>query len=108
MEAGHVHRHTGLRTIDGAFAVAHIPALRGRYRVNRKVRRFSCLEWYLCMAFAQLTYCKSLCDVEACLRAQRSKLYHMGISCAYLAAPLLMPMRCGGTALHWRIHSEFA
>jgi len=31
------------------------------------------------MAFAQLTYCESLCDIEACLRSMKSKLYHMGI-----------------------------
>ena len=31
------------------------------------------------MAFAQLTYRESLRDIEACLRAQSSKLYHMGI-----------------------------
>ncbi len=31
------------------------------------------------MAFAQLTYRESLRDIEACLRAQQSKLYHMGI-----------------------------
>jgi len=31
------------------------------------------------MAFAQLTYRESLRDIEACLRAMQSKLYHMGI-----------------------------
>ena len=31
------------------------------------------------MAFAQLTYCESLRDIECCLRAMRGKLYHMGI-----------------------------
>ena len=30
------------------------------------------------MAFAQLTYRKSLHDIEACLSAQATKLYHMG------------------------------
>jgi Domain of unknown function (DUF4372)/FG-GAP-like repeat len=30
------------------------------------------------MAFAQLTYRESLRDIESCLRALQSKLYHMG------------------------------
>ena len=30
------------------------------------------------MAFAQLTYRESLRDIEACLRSQAAKLYHMG------------------------------
>jgi len=53
-----------------------------RYRGNRKIKRFSCLDQYLCMAFAQLTYRESLRDIEACLRAQHNKLYHMGIRAA--------------------------
>ena len=50
-----------------------------RYGGEHKVKTFSCLDQYLCMAFAQLTYRESLRDIEACLRAQKSKLYHMGI-----------------------------
>jgi hypothetical protein len=50
-----------------------------RYGGSHKVKSFSCLDQYLCMAFAQLTYRESLRDIEACLRAQQSKLYHMGI-----------------------------
>jgi hypothetical protein len=50
-----------------------------RYHGNRKVKSFSCLDQFLCMAFAQLTYRESLRDIEACLRAQSNKLYHMGI-----------------------------
>src|SRR5262252_329788 len=49
------------------------------YEGELKVKSFSCLDQYLCMAFAQLTYRESLRDIEACLRAQRSKLYHLGI-----------------------------
>jgi len=37
------------------------------------------MDQFLCMAFAQLTYRESLRDIEACLRAMQSKLYHMGI-----------------------------
>ena len=50
-----------------------------RYGGEHKVKSFSCLDQYLCMAFAQLTYRESLRDIEACLRAQESKLYHWGI-----------------------------
>ena len=45
-----------------------------RYRGHYKVKSFSCLDQYLCMAFAQLTYRESLRDIEACLRAQQAKL----------------------------------
>src|SRR5471030_2069420 len=50
-----------------------------RYGGEHKVKTFSCLDQYLCVAFAQLTYRESLRDIEACLRAQEGKLYHMGI-----------------------------
>ncbi|MDF1526847.1 MAG: DUF4372 domain-containing protein, partial [bacterium] len=50
-----------------------------RYRGNHHIRSFSCLDQFLCMVFAQLTYRESLRDIEVCLRAQQSKLYHMGI-----------------------------
>jgi Domain of unknown function (DUF4372) len=50
-----------------------------RYNGNYKVKTFTCLDQFLCMAFAQLTYRESLRDIEACLRMAKSKLYHMGI-----------------------------
>lgn len=50
-----------------------------RYQGNHKVKEFTCFDQFLCMAFAQLTYRESLRDIEACLRAQSNKLYHMGI-----------------------------
>jgi hypothetical protein len=49
-----------------------------RYHGQRRVRRFSCRDQFLCMAFAQLTYRESLRDIEACLRAMGPKLYHAG------------------------------
>ena len=49
-----------------------------RYQGNRYVNEFSCWDQFLCLAFAQLTYRESLRDIEACLRAQQPKLYHMG------------------------------
>jgi hypothetical protein len=50
-----------------------------RYQGNYKVSRFSCWDQFLCMAFAQLTYRESLRDIETCLRALGSRLYHLGI-----------------------------
>jgi hypothetical protein len=49
-----------------------------RYYGNHKVRSFSCLDQFLCMAFAQLTYRESLRDIVTCLNSHREKLYHMG------------------------------
>jgi len=49
-----------------------------RYQGDYKARSFSCLDQFLCMAFAQLTYRESLRDIESCLRFMRTKLYHMG------------------------------
>ena len=49
-----------------------------RYRGDYKVQSFSCWDQFLCLAFAQLTGRESLRDIEACLRSQRAKLYHMG------------------------------
>ena len=41
--------------------------------------KFSHLDQFLCMAFAQLTYRESLRDIETSLRAHQAKLYHLGI-----------------------------
>ena len=50
-----------------------------RYQGNKGVRTFSCVDHFMCMAFAQLSYRESLRDIECCLRAVEQKLYHMGI-----------------------------
>jgi hypothetical protein len=50
-----------------------------RYKADQHLRRFSCWDQWLCMAFAQLTHRESLRDLESCLRAVSSKLYHLGI-----------------------------
>lgn len=75
-----------------------------RYRGHHKVKRFSCLDQYLCMAFAQLTYRESLRDIEACLRAQRSKLYHMGIRAQVSRNTLAN----ANQVRDWRIYADFA
>jgi hypothetical protein len=50
-----------------------------RYCGEHKAKSFSCLDQFLCIAFAQLTCRESLRDIEVCLRTQSSKLYHVGI-----------------------------
>jgi uncharacterized protein DUF4372/DDE family transposase len=75
-----------------------------RYRGHRKVKSFSCLDQYLCMAFAQLTYRESLRDIETCLRAQRTKLYHMGIRGEVSRNTLAN----ANAVRDWRIYADFA
>ena len=75
-----------------------------RYRGNYKVQSFSCLDQYLCMAFAQLTYRESLRDIETCLRAQRCKLYHMGIRGRVSRNTLAN----ANEKRDWRIYADFA
>src|SRR5918993_2737640 len=75
-----------------------------RYSGHHKVKRFSCLDQYLCMAFAQLTFRESLRDIEACLRAQSSKLYHLGIRSTVARNTLAN----ANATRDWRIYAEFA
>ena len=75
-----------------------------RYQGERKVHSFSCLDQFLCMAFAQLTARESLRDIAACLRAQRSKLYHLGIRSAVARNTLAN----ANAVRDWRIFADFA
>jgi len=75
-----------------------------KYKGNFNVRSFSCADQFLCMAFAQLTYRESLRDVEACLRAQPSKLYHLGIQGKVSRSALAD----ANESRDWRIYCEFA
>ncbi|MGH8338127.1 MAG: IS4 family transposase, partial [Gammaproteobacteria bacterium] len=75
-----------------------------RYAGEHKVKSFSCLDQYLSMAFAQLTYRESLRDIEACLRSQSSKLYHLGIR-GNIARNTLAN---ANATRDWRIYADFA
>lgn len=75
-----------------------------RYKGHHKVQRFSCLDQFLSMAFAQLTYRESLRDIEACLRAQQSKLYHMGIRGDISRSTLAY----ANETRDWKIYADFA
>jgi hypothetical protein len=50
-----------------------------RYGGDRRVRRFSCSDQFLCMAFGHMTFRESLRDTVCCLRASGTTLYHLGI-----------------------------
>jgi hypothetical protein len=75
-----------------------------RYDGEHKVKHFSCLDQYLCMAFAQLTWRESLRDIEACLRAHSTKLYHLGIR-GNVARNTLAN---ANATRDWRIYCDFA
>jgi IS4 transposase len=75
-----------------------------RYNGNHKVISFSCWDQYLCMAFAQLTYRESLRDIQVCLRATQSRLYHLGIRGKVSRNTLAH----ANQTRDWRIYADFA
>ncbi len=75
-----------------------------RYQGDYKLKSFSCWDQFLCMAFAQLTYRESLRDIEACLRAQHTKLYHLGIRGQVSRNTLAH----ANSVRDWRIYADFA
>lgn len=75
-----------------------------KYGGDRYVKHFSCSNQFLCMAFAQLTYRESLRDIEACLRAHSTKLYHLGIRGNVSRSTLAD----ANETRDWRIYAEFA
>ncbi len=89
--------------------MAHLPmkAFRccvQRYAGNHKVKSFRCLDQFLCMAFAQLTYRESLRETEICLRSQSEKLYHMGIRGGISRNTLSNANK----VRDWKIYADFA
>lgn len=75
-----------------------------RYRGECWVKRFSCWEQFLAMAFGQLAYRESLRDVVICLNAQREKLYHLGFG-----APLVLTtITRANENRDWRIYRDLA
>jgi len=89
--------------------MAHLPLTTFRrcvahYQGQHKVKSFSCLDQFLTLAFAQLTYRESLRDIEACLRAHAVKRYHMGIRGGIARNTLAN----ANAQRDWRIYAEFA
>jgi hypothetical protein len=75
-----------------------------RYHGNRGIRHFSCLDQFLCMTFAQLTYRESLRDIEICLRAIPKKLYHAGFRGSIAKNTLAR----ANEQRDWRIYADLA
>ena len=75
-----------------------------KYQGNYRTRSFSCLDQFLCMAFAQLSYRESLRDIESCLRAMHNKLYHIGIRGRVSKSTLAY----ANENRDWRIFADFA
>ena len=75
-----------------------------RYRGNRRMRGLSCRDQFLYLAFAQLTFRESLRDIETCLRALESKLYHAGFRGKVARSTLADANR----AHDWRIYADLA
>jgi hypothetical protein len=75
-----------------------------KYRGDFNVRSFSCMDQFLCMAFAQLTYRESLRDIEACLSSQAEKCYHLGLRGKISRSTLAD----ANERRDWRIHSDYA
>jgi hypothetical protein len=75
-----------------------------RYQADWHLRRFSCWDQWLCMAFAQLTHRESLRDIESCLRAVSGKLYHLGIRGEVSRSTLADANECRD----WRVYADLA
>lgn len=75
-----------------------------RYRGNHRVRRFSCRDQFLVMAFAQLTFRESLRDIEVSLGAVPERLYHLGIRRPVSRSTLAE----ANEKRNWRIYADFA
>jgi len=99
----HVGRFVFAQLID------HLPSYEfqkcvARYHGNYKFRGFSCLDQFLCLAFAQFTFRESLRDIETCLRAVEGKLYHLGFRGKVSRSTLAD----ANEAHDWRIYADFA
>lgn len=58
---------------------SHFEHLVDVYQANKGIRHFSAWNQFLCLMYAQLTRRSGLRDLVACLNAQRSRLYHIGL-----------------------------
>lgn len=75
-----------------------------RYSGNQRVRRLTCWDQFLAMAFAQLTHRESLRAIEVCLGAHHNKLYHCGLSAPIKRSTLAE----ANENRDWRIYSDLA
>jgi transposase len=98
------HRQNAFRPADGFLPWSTFTRIVARYDGDARVRTLYCAEQYRAMAFAQLTYRESLRDIEVCLSAQASKLYHMGFREPVRRSTLAD----ANETRDWRIYAEFA
>lgn len=75
-----------------------------RHKGDAGVRTLSCADLFRAMAFAQLTWRESLRDIEACLAANQTKLFHMGMK----AAPARSTLADALERRDWRIYHGLA
>jgi len=75
-----------------------------RYAGDHRVHDFSCANQFRCMALAQFTCRDTLRDMNTCLRAQSTRLYHLGIRGAVAKSTLAD----ASEARDWRIYAEVA
>jgi Domain of unknown function (DUF4372)/Transposase DDE domain len=75
-----------------------------KYPSRYPTLKFSHFDQFLCMAFAQLTFRESLRDIETCLRANTSKLYHLGIRGGVARSTLAD----ANEKRDWRLYQDFA
>jgi hypothetical protein len=75
-----------------------------RYDGNRYVKSFSCLDQFLCLAFAQLAEKRSLRATVFSLRQMKHKLYHMGIR----GTVSLNTLSNANMKRDWRIWRDYA
>lgn len=75
-----------------------------RYRGNYKVKEFTCWQQFLIMSFAQLTFRESLRDIEACLSAFGTKLYHTGLKKKVAKSTIAY----ANETRDWRIYADYA
>jgi Transposase DDE domain/Domain of unknown function (DUF4372) len=90
--------------------MAHVPLTTFRrcvasHRGDHKIQTFSCLDQFFAMAFAQLTARESLRDIEVNLRAQSTRLYHMGFRCKTISRNTLAH---ANATRPWQIYADFA
>ncbi len=93
-----------------AQVMAHMPLSTFRrcvaaHRGDHKVQDFSCLDQFLAMSFAQLTARESLRDIEVNLRAQSTRLYHMGFRCKTISRNTLAN---ANATRPWQMYADFA
>jgi hypothetical protein len=75
-----------------------------RYDGDHRVRKLTCWEQFLAMAFAQLTYRESLRDIEVSLAVHHRKLYHSGFRSLLKRSTLAD----ANELRDWRIYADFA